>query len=114
MPFINSKVSVKMTQEQKEELKTKLGEAISIIPGKSETWLMVNLEDDLSMYFRGDDSQPVAFVGVNVYGDDTPAAYERMTAELTKIYGELLGIPADHMYVRYSASREWGWNGSNF
>ena len=20
----------------------------------------------------------------------------------------------DHMYIKYAASREWGWNGSNF
>ncbi len=114
MPFINSKVSVKMTDEQKTELKTRLGQAISLIPGKSESWLMVNLEDDLSMYFRGDDSQPVAFVGVNIYGSPNAAAFEKMTEELTKIYGELLGIPADHMYVKYAASTDWGWNGSNF
>lgn len=36
MPFINSKVNVKTTEEQQKELKTRLGKAISIIPGKSE------------------------------------------------------------------------------
>ena len=41
MPFINSKVSVKTTEKQQKELKTRLGKAISIIPGKSESWLMV-------------------------------------------------------------------------
>ena len=67
MPFINSKVSVKTTEEQQKELKTRLGQAISIIPGKSESWLMVNLEDDRKMYFRGDDSEPIAFVCMNIY-----------------------------------------------
>lgn len=114
MPFINSKVSVKTTPEQNTELKKRLGEAISIIPGKSESWLMVNLEDDLKMYFRGDDSEPVAFVGVNVYGKEDKAAFEKMTAELTKIYGEVLGIKPDHMYIKYAASLDWGWNGGNF
>ena len=37
-----------------------------------------------------------------------------MTAELTKIYGEVLGVKADHMYIKYAASMDWGWNGSNF
>ncbi len=36
MPFIDSKVSVKVSKEQEIELKSRLGEAISIIPGKSE------------------------------------------------------------------------------
>ena len=50
MPFIDSKVSVKVTQEQRTELKQRLGKAIA----------------------------------------------------------------PDHMYIKYSASMDWGWNGSNF
>ncbi len=113
MPFIDSRVSVKTTAEQRTELKERLGKAIAIIPGKSESWLMIDLADDQKMYFRGDDSEPIAFIGVNIYGSDNSAAYEEMTAELTKIYGEVLGIAPDHMYIKYSASVEWGWNGRN-
>ena len=43
MPFINAKVTVKMSEEKKETIKEKLGKAISTIPGKSESWLMVGL-----------------------------------------------------------------------
>ena len=45
MPFINSKISVTVTPEQEVELKRRLGEAIAIIPGKSENWLMTGFED---------------------------------------------------------------------
>lgn len=114
MPFINSKVSVEVTPEQRTELKTRLGQAIALIPGKSESWLMVNLEDKQNMYFRGDNSQPIAFVVVNMYGSPDQAAFSRMTAEVTKIYNEVLGISPDHMYIKYAASMDWGWNGSNF
>ena len=54
MPFINSKVNVKTTLKQRQDIKERLGKAISIIPGKSESWLMLDLEDDQNMYFRGD------------------------------------------------------------
>ena len=54
MPYINSKVSVQITKEQETEIKTALGEAIRLIPGKSEQWLMIGFEDSVSMYFRGD------------------------------------------------------------
>lgn len=114
MPFINSKVSIKTTEEQQIELKKRLGQAIAIIPGKSESWLMVNLEDDRKMYFRGDDSEPVAFVCVNIYGSANERAFAKMTEEITKIYGEVLGVKPDHMYIKYAASMDWGWNGSNF
>ncbi len=114
MPFIETKTNVTVSKEAEKELKESLGRAISIIPGKSESWLMLAIEGDVPMYFRGDDSAPVAFVDVKIFGDASSDVYARMTAELTKIYNEILGVSADHMYIRYYGSRDWGWNGSNF
>ena len=114
MPFIDSKVSVKVTKEQETEIKSRLGQAISLIPGKSESWLMVGIEDEYHLYFRGEDSAPMAFIEVRIFGSPNRDAFEKMTSEITKIYGEVLGIAADHMYIKYSATTDWGWNGSNF
>ena len=114
MPFINSKVSVTISEEQEKELKTRLGQAISLIPGKSESWLMTNFEENCHLYFRGDNSEPIAFVEVNLFGSPDRAAFSNMTKELTKIFGEVLNIPPDHMYIKYMATADWGWNGGNF
>jgi len=114
MPFINSKVSVKITSDQEKELKARLGEAISVIPGKSESWLMTGFEDEYHLYFRGDNSDPIAFVEVSVYGSANSDAFSKLTGEITKIFGDVLGIAPDHIYVKYSATSDWGWNGSNF
>ncbi len=114
MPFIDSKVSVAISKEQEVELKSRLGAAISLIPGKSENWLMLAIEGDIPMYFRGDDSAPVVFADVKIFGNASSDVYSRMTAEMTKIYGDLLGVSPDHMYIRYFGSADWGWNGSNF
>ena len=114
MPFIDSKVSVKISPEQEKELKRRLGQAISLIPGKSEQWLMAGFEDDYHLYFRGDNSQPTAYVEVRIFGSPNKDAFSKMTAEITKIFGEVLSIAPDHMYIKYSATPDWGWNGSNF
>ena len=114
MPFIDSKVSVKITAEQEKELKTRLGQAISLIPGKSEQWLMAGFEDDYHLYFRGDNSEPMAYVEVRIFGSPNRDAFSKMTAEITKIFGDVLSIAPDHMYIKYSATPDWGWNGSNF
>ena len=114
MPFIDSKISIKITKDQEKELKTRLGQAISLIPGKSEHWLMAGFEDDYPLYFRGDDSEPMAYVEVRIFGGPDKNAFENMTREITKIFGEVLGIAPDHMYIKYSATPDWGWNGSNF
>ena len=51
MPFIDSKITVSLTPEKEEAIKTKLGEAIQIL-NKSETYLMVGFEDNYDLYIR--------------------------------------------------------------
>lgn len=114
MPFIDSKVSVSISKEQEIELKTRLGQAISLIPGKSENWLMTGFEDNYHLYFRGDDSKPMAYIEVRLFGGPNREAFSKMTAEITKIFCDVLGIAPDHMYIKYSATPDWGWNGNNF
>lgn len=53
MPFIISRVSTEITVQQKTELKTKLGKAIELIPGKSEEYLLLGFEDNYHLYLRG-------------------------------------------------------------
>ncbi len=114
MPYIESKVSVKVSEEQEKELKTRLGQAISLIPGKSERWLMVGIEDEYHMYFAGDNSVPMAYVDVRLFGGPDEESFAKMTAEITEIFGDVLGVAPDKMYIRYAATTDWGWNGSNF
>ncbi|MCM1498704.1 MAG: phenylpyruvate tautomerase MIF-related protein [Clostridium sp.] len=113
MPFIDSKVNVSVSAEQEKELKTRLGQIISLIPGKSEAWLMTGFQDNYHLYFRGDNSQPTAFIEVKVFGGNNPAAFEAMTAEICKIFNDVLGVAMDHIYIKYEAVSEWGWNGGN-
>ncbi len=113
MPFIQSKVSVPMTGEQKESLKARLGQAVTILPGKSERWLMVGLEDSCDLYFQGSNAEPAAFIEVKVFGRFSDETAEKMTGELCRIYGEELGIPASRIYIKYEEVARWGWNGSN-
>ena len=114
MPFIDSKVSVSMTQEKKDKVKERLGEIISIIPGKSENWLMVGFEDSYDLYFRGNQDGESAFIEVKVYGSVSASAFDKMTEAVCQIYNEELGIPKDRIYVKYEEVTHWGWNGANF
>ena len=113
MPFINSKVTLKMSDEKKESIKKKLGEAAAII-GKPESYLMVGFEDEYCLYFAGEKLEKGAFVSVDIFGSGNSAAFDRMTAKICEIYAEELGIPGNHIYVEYRATKDWGWNGSNF
>jgi len=114
MPFINSKVNIKILPEQETQLKTKLGKAIELIPGKSESWLMLSFEDDCKLYFKGENSCKIAYVEVKVFGAEDKVAFEKMTVAICEIYNEVLGIAPDKIYVKYETVSNWGWNGKNF
>lgn len=113
MPFIDVKTNTAVSDTLKELIKTELGTAITAIPGKSEAWLMVGIQGDYALYFRGT-SDPAAMVEVSIFGTAAPAAFKELTARITSILTQRMGIPADRIYVKYSCIDQWGWNGSNF
>ena len=114
MPFINVKTNREITKEQKEIVKQKLGKAIELIPGKSEEWLMVAIDDNSSLYFKGKTDKSIAFVEVKIYGSTTEEAYQLTTAQITHIMNEELSIAPDQIFVAYTEIEHWGWNGNNF
>lgn len=114
MPFINSKINTAITEAQEKEIKTRLGQAIQVIPGKSENWLMVGFEPEYKLYFKGSNAEPLAMVEVSVYGSENPSAFSNLTGEICNIFNDVLGITPDHIYVKYQAVSNWGWNGGNF
>ena len=114
MPYIRTTVSTPLTEENKTNLKSKLGEAIALIPGKTEAWLMLAFEDNINMYFKGDNSEEYAYLAVSLFGSASDAAYDRLTAALSEIVNEELGIDRSNIYIKYEETNHWGWNGNNF
>ena len=113
MPFIDSKVTVSLTEEKKETIKQKLGKAVSLLH-KGESYLMVGFQDNYTLYLGGKKLERGAYVEVSLFGRASASDYSRMTGEICNILSEELSIPADHVYVTYHGLSDWGWNGSNF
>ena len=113
MPFINVKTNVSVSNEQKTSIKSALGRAITAIPGKSEGWLMVGIEPDYRLWFKGT-NEPAAMVQVSLYGGASHNAKTTLTSHITGILTDELGISSDRVYVMYTETESWGWNGSNF
>lgn len=113
MPYINFKTNQKLDESTKIQLKAELGRAIATIPGKSETYLMVAIEDSVDMWLGGD-QKPLAMIDVKIYGHAKPADFSRMTGELCKISKSLVGIDPTGVYATYEEIDNWGWNGKNF
>ena len=112
MPFIMVKVSCAVSREQELELKAWLGKAIELVPGKSEAYLFAGFEDNCHLYLRGDNTEATAYVEVSVFGNEKHLGYEQLTAEITMMFVEVLGIAPDHVYIKYDDIQSWGVNGT--
>lgn len=113
MPFINTKTNITITPEQEVSIKSKFGKAITALE-KSESWLMLNFDDNCRLWFKGDNSKNYAIAEVSLFGSANESAYSKMTAEITEILSNELNISSDCIYVKYEEVENWGWNGSNF
>ena len=113
MPFINTKVSIRVPTETRAKIRQQLGADMAVL-GKDEKWLMTGFEDGYDLAMAGDDRTPCAFVSVALFGSADSSACSEMTARICTLYSEMLGIPQNRIYVKYEFVREWGWNGQNF
>lgn len=114
MPYIEAKFSCTLTEEKMTALKNGFGKAIECIPGKNESWLMVNIEDKKNLWFKGDNSADSAFISVSIFGKASNEAYENLTKSICRLVNETAGISPDRTYVTYSEFDKWGWNNMNF
>ena len=113
MPNIHLQTNISLSETTKDELKSALGKAIETFPGKTERWLMVELEGNKTMYFQGSDA-PCALCSVELLGSASDATYDKMTAVMTDLLSEKLGVAPDRIYTKYTEYTHWGWNGNNF
>ncbi|HJA26055.1 MAG TPA: hypothetical protein H9795_08360 [Candidatus Fournierella merdigallinarum] len=113
MPFIRVSANVPVGESQAEKIKALLGQAIEIIPGKSEAWLMVEVEGEKALWMAGSDA-PAAMAEVSVYGGADADAYASFSGRVCDILDSVLDISPDRVYVKYTETEHWGWSGSNF
>ena len=113
MPFIDVKLSKKITNDEKEKLKTELGKSIKILH-KPESYLMVGICDNYDLYFAGNKLENGAFVAISIFGNVNSDCSESMTSAVCDILNKQFNIAGSDVYVTYSGIADWGWNGSNF
>lgn len=113
MPFIDCKISRKLTEEQKESIKSELGKSISLMR-KPESYLMVGICDNYDLWFAGKRATSGAFVSVSVFGSVNSAESERMTAAICNTLMSVVGLDGREIYVTYQGITNWGFDGGNF
>lgn len=113
MPYIATTTNVKLSENARNALKERMGEAIGLIPGKSEGWLMLSWRDGVPMAFQGK-AAPCAVCEVKLFGAAPSECYDRLTGALCEMLEQEAGVPQNRVYVTYQEVEHWGFNGSNF
>ncbi|MCM1114178.1 MAG: phenylpyruvate tautomerase MIF-related protein [Clostridium sp.] len=112
MPFIQVKTNQNI-DEMKTAIKSELGQAITAIPGKTEGWLMIELEGNKNMYFKGTD-EPCAMFEIDIFGKAEDNAYDDLTKRICAISEKYLKVSPERTYVKYTEINHWGYNNFNF
>ena len=113
MPFIDSRLTVSLSEQEKEELVRELGKLI-ITLNKSEKYLMAEVKDSCDLWLGGCKLDKGAYVSVSLFGSADSESCDRMTGQICEMLKERYGIPGNAVYVTYHPVRHWGWNGHNF
>lgn len=113
MPYIKITSNTQICEDARESIKSELGAAIEIFPGKSERWLMISFAGDTPMYFSGSD-EPTCMVEVDVFGKVEGKYYDEMTAAISRIISEGLSISPERIYTKYREFDRWGCGDFNF
>lgn len=111
MPYIAVSTSKTVTNTQKANVIARLGEKISVIPGKTEEKLMIEISGEKTMAFAGKQRE-LAYVDVKCYGTVKFSDKKAFTEEVFKIIEEELSLPTDAIYLSFGEFETWGTMGS--
>ena len=113
MPCIQLFTNQSVDIDKQEVLKADFGKAIEAIPGKTEKWLMCVFCPACGMWFQGEQKDAV-YMEVSLYGQAEGEVCNQLTEQLAQIIHKELGVQFENIYIKYSMTPYWGWNGSNF
>lgn len=109
MPYIDISTNVKLDDVQAENIKACCGKGISLIPGKSEGYLMVKITDECRLWFQGDNT-PCAMCSVSILGTASRESCEALTKDLCRILELEANIPPSRTYVKFHFVDPWGYD----
>lgn len=110
MPFITFKTTKTLTLNQEKSLKESAGRLISILPEKNEEQLMIHIEDNQVMYFKGQEIECMK-IECQLFHHIDLSYKKKFVEELMKSVEEITKIPRFSQYMTIDEYNHWGKNG---
>ena len=111
MPYIHISLAPELGQETKEALIKETGKLIALIPGKSESSLMIRLDDGVNMSFRGM-PESCAYVSVKLYMTSAFQAKQLFAKSFSESFCRITGIEPKNLYLTFTEYGNWAANGN--
>ncbi|MGM9613724.1 MAG: phenylpyruvate tautomerase MIF-related protein [Butyricicoccus sp.] len=111
MPYIAVNISRVLNEQEKEAIKAGLGEKISVIPGKVEKSLMVDIADGRSLYYGGKPCDG-AYLDVKIYGTAAAEDKKAFIEAAFDVMEQQAGLSKKNVYITLSEFPNWGANGT--
>lgn len=113
MPFIDLKISVPVTDEQKEKIVEQLGKDISIM-NKLPAHLMIGINDKYALWMGGKKAEKGAYVSFAGFGDVDSELSKKMSVAVNDMLTKELGLDGKQVFITYVGIHNWAWDGKNF
>lgn len=114
MPYIEAKLSIKLDENQKDDLQRKLADAVSSAFSKPKSYIMTNIEDSKSLYMGGNKAEKGAYIIIRSLGSVTKPSCQAATKAICDMLTKDYGLNGSNIYITYHPVDFWGWNGSMF
>lgn len=111
MPFVIASVNRPMSEAQKLELKARIGKAMELLPGLSESSLLLGFEENQTFYIRGDGQQKIAYIRADLFGNEAHIGFDQFGAAITAALVDILHIPPENIYIRFGDIQAWSVGG---
>ena len=114
MPYLKLTSNTSISKEQSPQILTRLSQLVAKETGKSERYVMVELDGDRDMIFSGN-HEPLAYVECKSIGLSAGQA-KSLSAAISQILEKQLQIKSDRVYIEFTncPAEYWGWNGTTF
>lgn len=110
MPFVSFTTTKTLTLHQEVSLKEITGQLISILPNKKEENLMIHIEDNQVMYFRGKEEECMK-IEVQLFHHIDVSYKKEFVKKLMKEVESITGISVNQQYLSIEEYDQWGKNG---
>jgi len=112
MPLLSIKTNISLSDRN--SLASLASKTTANALGKPENYVMVAVEDQLTMLFAGSD-EPTAYLelkSISLPESET----KTLSSVLCQLINEQLDIEKNRIYIEFSNAERhmWGWNGSTF